>query len=139
MPALNIHHIGLLVRDIDESRGAYLRTGYEAITGVIHDPVQTAYVQFLRLPGDRVYLELVAPDGPESKLANERRKGGGLNHICYVTDDIAAACAELRDLGYFQIAEPVPAVAFSGRCVAWMMGPDRLLTELVERGPEGSL
>ena len=31
------------------------------------------------------------------------------------------------------IQEPTPAVAFGGRRIAWLMGDDRVLTELVER------
>ena len=37
------------------------------------------------------------------------------------------------------IQEPVSAVAFDGRPIAWLMTPDGLLIELVERGLEGSL
>jgi methylmalonyl-CoA/ethylmalonyl-CoA epimerase len=49
---------------------------------VLHDRLQTAFVQFLKLAGDRTYLELVAPDGHESKLMNAAKRGG-LNHLCY--------------------------------------------------------
>jgi len=45
----------------------------------------------------------------------------------------------LRSGGFFLIAAPVPAVAFDGRRIAWLLGRDRSLVELVERGPEGSL
>jgi methylmalonyl-CoA/ethylmalonyl-CoA epimerase len=45
-------------------------------------------------------------------------------------------CDWLRDTGFFLISEPVPAVAFDGRRVAWFRGPDRLLVELVESGTD---
>lgn len=80
-------------------------------------------------------IELVAPDGPESKLRNAVEKGGGLNHICHSTDDIDAACEALQRAGMVIIHEPVPAVAVGGRRVAWLIGRDRVLTELIELVP----
>ncbi|MEP6716833.1 MAG: VOC family protein [Terriglobia bacterium] len=136
---LRLHHVGMLVRDIPASAGFYAEIGYLPATGVIHDPIQTAYVQFLKLPEDQAYLELISPEGPGSKLANALAKGGGLNHFCYATGDIEACGSWLRDRRFFPIADPVPAVAFGGRRVSWFRGPDRLLVELVESGPEGSL
>jgi methylmalonyl-CoA/ethylmalonyl-CoA epimerase len=101
--------------------------------------VQTAYVQFLRLPGDATYVEFVAPDRPDSKLAAALAKGGGLNHLCYAVDDLDAACRDLRAGGLFPLAAPVPAAAFGGRRIAWFLGRDRMPVELVERGPAGAL
>jgi methylmalonyl-CoA/ethylmalonyl-CoA epimerase len=136
---LHFHHVGVLVKDIGRAAENYLRLGYLARSGMVHDPAQTAYVQFFRLPGDGLYLELVSPDGAGSKLSNALAKGGGLHHVCYAVGDIEGACAELSSAGWFSIAEPTPAVAFGGRRVAWLRGADRLLTELVEKGGEGEL
>ncbi|MFI5420435.1 MAG: VOC family protein [Nitrososphaerales archaeon] len=132
-----IHHLGIAVSEIGKSADLYVRNfGYRLASEVIHDPLQGAYVQFLRLPGDRTYLELVQPDGPASKLSQAVKSGGGLNHVCYAVDDIEMACKQLCAKGLFLIAAPVPAVAFQGRRIAWLMGSDRVITELVERGPE---
>jgi methylmalonyl-CoA/ethylmalonyl-CoA epimerase len=136
---LNFHHVGVLVKDIAEASPHYGRLGYRPATEVVHDPVQTAHVQFFRLPGDGAYLELVAPDDADSKLANALRKGGGLHHVCYSTAGIAGACEELSAAGWFLIAAPVPAVAFGGRRIAWLRGADRVLMELVEKGGDGEL
>ena len=131
---LNLHHIGIAVADISRTTEDYqVRLGCELVGGLFHDPVQTALIQFLRLPGDSVLIELVAPDGPESKLTAAVRKGGGINHLCHSTPDIEAACRLLVEQGMVIIQEPVPAVAFGGRRVAWLAGDDRVLTELVER------
>ena len=130
-----LHHIGVVVRDIAEAAPGYERKfGYAPRTPIIHDPVQTAFVQFFTRPGDRVYLELVAPDGEHSKLANALGKGGGLNHLCYATDDIDGDCRALRSQQMLQLAVPVAAAAFPGRRIAWMMGADRMPIELVEQG-----
>jgi len=137
---LNLHHIGILVAEIPLAASEYARRfGYVARTAIIHDPMQTAYVQFLALPGTPVYLELVAPDRPDSKLTNALRKGGGLNHLCYVVLDLEAACLHLRAEGMILIQAPIAAVAFEGRRLAWLGARDRIPIELVEAGGPGSL
>lgn len=135
-----LHHVGVVVKDIQAAAPEYVADfGYEIASEVIHDPTQTAFVQFLRLPGDTTYLELVAPDGPDSKLANALKKRLTLNHVAYAVDDIEGACRVLRDRGAFLIRPPVGAVAFGGRRIAWLLGQDQVLVELVERGAEGEL
>ena len=119
---------------------AYTRIfGYVVESPVIHDPVQTAYVQFLRLPGGQSYLEFVAPDSPQSKLAAEAKRGSALNHMCYGVGDIYAAVAHLRDAGLVLLCEPVSGVAFPGRKIAWLMGRGRVPVELLERGEPGQI
>jgi methylmalonyl-CoA/ethylmalonyl-CoA epimerase len=136
---LRLHHVGILVADVPRAAAEYAeRFGGRARSGVIHDPRQTAYVQFLELDGDPVFLELVAPDGPDSRLANAlAKKGGGLNHLCYAAADIEAACRDLRDRGLFLLQAPVEAAAFPGRRIAWLIGRDHIPIELVEPGPDG--
>jgi methylmalonyl-CoA/ethylmalonyl-CoA epimerase len=137
---LRLHHIGIVVRSIDESRSFYVDVlRYRERTPIIHDPIQTAFVQFFSIPGSDHYVELVAPDGNTSKLREASRKGIPLNHICYSCKNIANTVTFLKESGCFVIQNPVPAVAFDGRCIAWLMTPDGLLIEIVERGPEGSL
>jgi methylmalonyl-CoA/ethylmalonyl-CoA epimerase len=132
-----IHHVGVAVRDIDaalkELADLY---GYAACSPLIHDPVQTAFARFLRRPGERSCVELVTPDGPASRLAGALKRGGGLNHLCYAAADIVATCRRLREGGMVVIQEPVPAAAFPGRRIAWLMGVAGLLTELVEEGTD---
>jgi methylmalonyl-CoA/ethylmalonyl-CoA epimerase len=137
---LKLHHIGIAVKDISEAADRYVRVlGYEIKSEVIQDPAQTAFVQFLKLPGDPVYIELVSPDRQQSKLSAAVQNGGGLNHMCYVTSDIEIACKELRGKGMFLLQPAVPAVAFQGRRISWLMGTDHVPIELVEAGPPDQL
>ena len=137
--ALNLHHVGYAVRMIDPIAANYVRRyGYNLSTAVLHDPLHTAFVQFLKLAGDRTYLELVAPDGPESKLINAAKRGG-LNHLCYAAGPLETVIAQLEESGMQLISEPKPGVAFSGRRVCWMMGEDPLPIELVERRDDDDL
>jgi methylmalonyl-CoA/ethylmalonyl-CoA epimerase len=129
-----LHHVGYAVKAIEPVSGDYVtRFGYAVRTPVIHDPLQAALVQFLSFPGDRVYLEFVTPDGPESRLANAVRKGGGLNHLCYIAGDMEKDADRLVKNGMMLISPPQPAVAFAGRRICWLMGGDMLPIELVEQ------
>jgi methylmalonyl-CoA/ethylmalonyl-CoA epimerase len=137
---LELHHIGILVRDIPKRAALYSRRfGYQIRTEIVRDPMQTAYVQFLKLPTTSIYLELVSPDGPNSKLTNALSKGEGLNHLCYSTTTLDTDYARLGAEGLHLVSPPVEACAFAGRRVAWLMGADSVLIELVERGAEGEL
>jgi methylmalonyl-CoA/ethylmalonyl-CoA epimerase len=136
---LTLHHIGIVVTQIDESRSLYDFLGYEPATPIIHDPIQTAYVRFLRLPGADHYIELVAPDSPDSLLAAAAAKKQPLNHLCYATPDIVKTCELLQSDHWRLISEPTLSVAFSPRKIAWLISPTRLIIELVEQGPPGSL
>ncbi len=139
-PGLRLHHVGIVVEAIEADRVFYVeQLGYKERTGIIHDPAQTAFVQFFRLPGADHYLELVAPDSPQSLLAKASRKGMPLNHLCYAARDIDQALASFRNGSAFVAQEPVPAVAFDLRRIAWVVSRNGLKIELVEAGPEGSL
>jgi methylmalonyl-CoA/ethylmalonyl-CoA epimerase len=136
VPKLKLHHTGLLVKDVAPAAQHYAEVlGYRMESEPIDDPVQTARVQFLRLPGATHWLELIAPLGPESKLANALTKGGGLHHLCYEVADLGAATEYFRIAGCMVISEPVVAVAFPGRRIAWLMDRQRFLFELLEAGP----
>lgn len=140
MTPLKLHHVGFAVADLKEVSARYVSLyGYEICSAIFHDPVQTAHVQFLRLPGDTTFLEIVTPDGPRSKLSGSVARGGGLNHLCYATEDIDRSFAELQVLELMPLCAPVPAAAFAGRRIAWLCGVDRVPIELVERGAPGQL
>jgi len=136
---LKLHHVGIVVTQIDESRALYEFLGYQPRTPIIHDPIQTAYVQFLRLADADHYIELVAPDGPNSLLSSAAAKRLPLNHLCYATPDILQTCNSLEADRWRLVSEPILSVAFAPRKIAWLINPTRLLIELVEQGPAGSL
>jgi len=137
---LRLHHIGNAVVEIEAGVQLYARRlGYRAATPAIHDPLQTAFVQFLQLGDDPVYLELVAPDGPTSKLANAVKRGGGLNHLCYTCGPMEEAIAALEATGMKLISEPKPGLAFAGRRICWLMAQEPIPIELVERRDDRDL
>jgi methylmalonyl-CoA/ethylmalonyl-CoA epimerase len=137
---IRLHHVGYAVKGIEAAADVYVRRyGYTVCTGVIHDPLQTAFVQFLKLEGDSSYLELVAPDGPASKLTMSVKRGGSFHHLCYSCGPLEQTIEELEATGMKLISDPKPAVAFGGRRICWLFGEDQMAVELVERRGDGDL
>jgi len=134
-----IHHVGIVVVDIERAARDYSqRLGYRIDGPVVHDPIQTALVQFLSASDGTTKLELVTPDGPGSKLVNALKKGGGLNHLAFATSTIEDDCNALSEKGLFVLQRPVVAAAFEGRRIAWLMGRDGIPVELIEVPADGS-
>jgi methylmalonyl-CoA/ethylmalonyl-CoA epimerase len=53
--------------------------------------------------------------------------------VCYEVDDLRESLAHARTQRCVVISDPVEAVAFQGRRIAWLFTPTRQLTELLER------
>jgi methylmalonyl-CoA/ethylmalonyl-CoA epimerase len=132
-----LHHIGILVPDIAKAAQDFSRRHqYRIASAVYHDAVQTAHVQFLDGDPSGICLELVTPDSPNSKLTNALKRGGGLNHLCYFSDNIEEDCAQLRAVGCLILHQPTTATAFFPRRIAWLMGKDGIPIELLEKNPQ---
>ena len=134
-PAGAFHHVGFVVRSISSSAVSFaeiLQADWDH--QVFHDPNQCVRVTFLksRKEGDPLW-ELVEPAGDDSPVKSFAAKGGGLHHVCYEVDDLKAALEEARARGAIITREPLPAVAFGGRRIAWIYTKHRLLIEYLER------
>ncbi len=137
---MKLHHIGILSKDIErDARHLSQSCGYEIVSDIIEDKVQTVKVLFLKQKGDSSYIELVSPLEEISsggKIAVALRKGIVLHHMCYQTDNIERDLKNYRDNGFFVLCEPVAASAFKGRKIAWVMDSFKNLFELVENSAE---
>jgi methylmalonyl-CoA/ethylmalonyl-CoA epimerase len=130
-----LHHLGFVVVSIANSVQGFasmLRANWDK--QVFHDPNQGVRVTFLkgRCPGDPLW-ELVEPADEQSPVYSLAAKGGGLHHVCYLVDKLEVALADARSLGAIVTRQPMPAVAFGGRRIAWIYTRDHLLIEYLER------
>jgi methylmalonyl-CoA/ethylmalonyl-CoA epimerase len=127
------HHVGIAVRDLASASESLKKLfGYRLSSGPFDDPVQRVSVCFLSGRADDTLLEIVAPLGPDSPIMRTLEKGGGTYHVCYEVPDMKRAIDHLVAEGALLISDPVPAVAFGMRNIAWLMTPARLLVELVQ-------
>lgn len=130
-----LHHVGVATQKLDATakllEGLF---GYRTIAGPFSDPIQRVSVSFLTMSDeDKVEVELVEPLTEDSPVRSILQKGGGTAyHLCLETADLDAALAHAKKLGCMLVSSPAPAVAFSGRRIAWIYTPTRQLVELVE-------
>lgn len=129
------HHVGFVVSSIAKSIAGFasiLQADWDE--QIFHDPNQGARVTFLksRKACDPLW-ELVEPADEKSPVHAYATKGGGLHHVCYVVENLEQALVEARASGSLITRQPMPAVAFGGRRIAWIYTKNRLLIEYLER------
>ncbi len=131
----SFHHVGYVVASIASVGRAFAQSLGAAWDGVIiHDPHQEARVTFLRCGGpESPAVELVEPAGEKSPLHKFVAKGGGLHHVCYEVDSLETQLEQGRTAGCLVVKNPLPAVAFGGRRIAWVYTRQKLLVEYLER------
>lgn len=128
---MKLSHVGFVVGNISYARGIWLRKGYVEVLPVVYDSIQNVYCCLLQFENE-VPVELVSP-GPEgdSPISARLSKGGGIDHICYETDDLEKQLAQLVSAGYRIVVEPTYAILFKSR-ISFLMSPGGLLVEYVE-------
>lgn len=135
MTLLKFSHIGIAVTNMEQALLSYKEIfGYNVLSGPYDDPIQKVTVCFIGTgnPGD-ILIELVVPLGDESPINKMLAKGIGTYHTCYETEQIDEMLAYVRTKSCIIVSNPVPAVAFEGRRIAWFYTPTRQLVEIVER------
>lgn len=88
---MQIHHLGLVVTDVDEALSA-LGLARSAIREKVFDPVQKNNLYFIYLEHNRLWLELVEPTEPGASTYTFAKKNGlGLHHLGMETRDLRAS------------------------------------------------
>ena len=132
---LKLHHFGFVVSSIENSAESFARS--LAATWdhkIILDPIQKVRVAFFRGPNSEdPLIELVEPGQSDSPVSRFLQQGGGLHHLCYEVNDLESHLKCCKSAGNIVIRQPVPAVAFAGRRIAWVITRNKLLVEFLER------
>ncbi len=133
----HLHHIAYAVRDIRAYFENFLRPVFSTVEiGEIYDdPIQKVRVAFVSV-GRGPLIELVEPVGERSPVLQFVGSArGGLYHVCYEVQDLDEELRRLRRQRCLPLSKPVPAVAFGGQRIVFLMTPQRDLIELVEASP----
>lgn len=123
------HHVGVACRDLDAEQQSLAALGYLPEGADFTDPTQGVRGRFLVGGGPR--LELLVADGPGGVLQPWLERGAKLYHMAWEVDALEPAIAALRAERARIVAGPVPAVAFGGRPIVFLMMPTMLLIELI--------
>jgi methylmalonyl-CoA/ethylmalonyl-CoA epimerase len=93
-----IHHVAVIVRDLDAALNLYrdkLGLAVEMVTDMPYDHVTIGF-----LPVGEVKIELVAPtDNTTGSARFLESKGEGFHHVCFEVPDIQAALDGLAAMG----------------------------------------
>ena len=118
MLALKLHHIGIVVQDINESLGeisnflSFESTSLPTLVGS-----QKVNICFLKT--NNVYIELIEPADPDSPIISFVKEGGGFHHLCFEVDDIQQEIDKMVKNGARLVVAPVKG--FEDRLIAFLM------------------
>jgi len=128
-----IDHIGIAVKDIDETAKFYRDMMGMKFLGIEEVADQKVKVAFFEI--GETHIELVCPTSPESAVAKHlEKKGEGIHHICYATDDIVAELKRLKDEGA-RLVDETPRSGAHGAKIAFIHPKTSkgVLTELSQK------
>ena len=131
-----LHHVAIAVESLAVSRKAYEQALGLASSEVEY--VEDQKVNVLVLYAGTQRIELVEPASPDSPISNFiAKRGGGLHHLAWKVDDVAAAIASLETDGVKMI-DRAPRPGAHGTRIAFVhpKSTGGVLMELVEEpGP----
>ena len=118
MFVLKLHHIGIVVQNINESLGeisnflSFESTSLPTLVGS-----QKVNICFLKT--NSVYIELIEPTDPDSPITSFVKEGGGFHHLCFEVDDIQQEIDKMVKNGARLVVAPVKG--FEDRLIAFLM------------------
>jgi len=132
MNLTHIEHIGIAVKNLDESIKFYeeiLGLKCYAVEEVTDQKVKTAFFQIGQTKIE--LLESTDPEGPIGKFIDKR--GEGIHHIAYATNELESSLAALKNKG-IKLIDEKPRPGAEGLSIAFLHPKDThgVLTELCE-------
>lgn len=114
----NIDHIGIAVRNLEAAKGFFEQSLGLKCEGTEEVESQKVRTAFFETGG--VHLELLEPTDPESPIAKFlEKKGEGIHHIAFRTDDIGGQLKSAKDSGV-QLIHEVPFEGAAEKLVAFL-------------------
>jgi len=113
-----IDHLGIAVRSLDETIPYYEEVLGLKLEG--REEVESQKVRTAFFAAGEVHIELLEPTSEESPIAAFlEKRGPGIHHIAFATDDIHAQLGQARDRGARLIHE-VPFEGAADKLVAFL-------------------
>lgn len=132
-----LDHVGIAVTSIEEAMRFYAALGL-AIDDVEEVPQEGVRVAMIRVGETRIeLLEATREDSAVAKFLAKR--GPGIHHLCFATDDVRADDAKLRAAG-LEVLRPEPTRG-AGNCWVQFVHPRSaggVLVELSQANGEDS-
>lgn len=132
-PPLQIDHLGIAVRSIDEASPLYRDVLGLECEGSEEVPDQKVRIVFFCV--GEVRIELLEPTADDSPIARFlETRGPGLHHVAYRVDDLPATLAALKSSGV-RLIDEVPRDGARGMKIAFAhpKSTGGVLTEFCQR------
>jgi len=114
---MKLHHVGIVVNNIQESLGELKRyLNFETVSTIM--PVGSQKVNICLMKVGEPFLELIEPASPDSAISEFARSGGGIHHICYEVKNIESELESLAKKGATILVNPVKG--FDERRIAFV-------------------
>ena len=115
---MKLHHIGIVVENIQKSLGELTKyLDFESTT--VPSLVGSQKVNICFLKTNNVFLELIEPAEENSPISNFIKKGGGFHHLCFEVYDIHLELEKMKKNGVRIIVDVVKG--FEERLTAFVM------------------
>ena len=115
---MKLHHIGIIVKDIQKSLGE-LGKYFEFKETTIPTLVKSQKVNVCFLKTSDIFIELIEPTDKDSPVKNFSESGGGFHHLCFEVNDIVETLTHLKESGARIIVEPTKG--FENRLIAFVL------------------
>ncbi|HET7337423.1 MAG TPA: VOC family protein [Candidatus Nitrosotalea sp.] len=103
---MKLHHVGIVVNNIQESLGELKRyLSFETTSAIM--PVGSQKVNICLLKIGNPFLELIEPTSPDSAISELAKSGGGIHHLCFEVKDIELELELLAKKGATILVNPV--------------------------------
>lgn len=127
-----IDHIGIAVKNVRNSIDYWTRMfGYRQATEIILNVKQKVNVVFLEKENS-ITIKLFEASEESSQVSNFIRKGGGLHHLCFKSQELNSKVIQLKEKGMINLTAPQPGEAFENELIAFLYGRDNLNIEIIE-------
>ena len=103
---MKLHHIGIVVKNIQESIGELTQyLNFESTT--VPSLIGSQQVNVCFLKTNNVYIELIEPATENSPVSEFVKEGGGFHHLCFEVNDIHLEVEKMVKNGAYLTVEPV--------------------------------
>ena len=128
---VSLHHVGYLVKNLEESKLAFEKMGLMTTKDKTFDPDRKVDICFLGIGSQEI--ELVSPRKDSGIYPLLKRYNNVPYHTCYIVKDMGEAINELTKKGFLLIEEPSRALAISEDArVAFLMNARIGIVELLQ-------
>ena len=127
MKLSSVHHIAIIVSDIEKARGFYVeKLGFEVVRESYRKE-RDDWKLDLRVD-EHTELEIFAEKNPPKRV--NRPEACGLRHLAFRVESVEETVKELAEMGIE--CEPIRTDSFTGEKMTFFLGPDGLPLELHE-------